>query len=162
MCPCNQERENGTKCVYESNRIRRPSASSKLLFKTTAFLSRPSRVHTEDEVKMSQNVKYINQFKKSNQIRKQIKSFKPSPSSCSLTEKGPTAREYVLEPESYPFSSNDRLLLPFPPAGGVVQLLQRSSQMEPFPLLRQTRTSQKKKTRLLAELSIRKALRWKS
>ena len=97
-----------------------------------------------------------------NETWKQIKSFKPSPSSCSLTEKGPTAREYVLEPESYPFSSNDRLLLPFPPAGGVVQLLQRSSQMEPFPLLRQTMTSQKKKTKLLAELSIRKALRWKS
>lgn len=118
---------------------------------------KPSRVHTGDEVKMSQNVKFT-----MSGTWKQIKSFKPSPSSCSLTEKGPTAREYVLEPESYPFSSNDRLLLPLPPAGGMVQLLQRSSQMEPFPLLRQTMTSQKKKTRLLGELSIRKALRTKS
>ena len=40
MWPCNQERVNGTKCVYESNRIPRPSASSKLLFKTTASLTR--------------------------------------------------------------------------------------------------------------------------
>ena len=93
---------------------------------------------------------------KSNQISN------PSQSSCSLTEKGPAAREYVLEPESYPFSSNDLLFLPFPPpAPGIVQLSQRSSQMEPFALFRQTRTSQKKKTRLLGELSIRKALRSK-
>ena len=28
---------------------------------------------------------------------------------------GPTAREYLLEPESYPFSPNDLLFLPFPP-----------------------------------------------